>query len=224
VFLDKIEGSVFKALGTTEALFGRVDARIATYLSQIIAMTYNVSVKVEQNPELYKVELVNAGTLARLLPGFVKYAFDVFSKYIRGQATKQFIEIITKDEDLSGKALEKSRHKDENKSKSKPAESTTVWFGGGLEPDPDDEENHKKKRYKYTNYEKGEDIGIDRFAKRINGHTFEDPKSGQYIQKDRALNSGVASHGPSHWKLFDRFNKLVGTISENGIFFKPPKS
>ncbi len=192
MFLDKIEGSVLKALSATEALFGRVDARIATYLSQkqalvyaqiernsvlpdevdqtrlaevkrivaenyagemldkteeakIIAMTYNVSVKVEQNPELYKVELVNAGTLGRLLPGVAKYAFDVFSKYIRGQATKQFIEIITKDEDLSGKALEKSRHKDENKSKSKPAEGTTVGFGGGLEPDDDE---------KYKQYDK----------------------------------------------------------------------
>jgi hypothetical protein len=118
----------------------------------------------------------------------------------------------------------KSKNKDQNKNK---PQGTTATFGN-FDPndlDPDDEDKEKssdqnKNKYKRTNYEKGDDVGIERFTIRFEKNKFRDPKTGQYIQKDKAVNSGAGSHGGSEWKLFDKSKKQIGTISSDGKWLR----
>ena len=48
----------------------------------------------------------------------------------------------------------------------------------------------------------------------------EDPKTGEYVEKDKGVNSGSGSHGGSYWKLKDRFGNRVGTISKEGKWLR----
>lgn len=75
--------------------------------------------------------------------------------------------------------------------------------------------------FKRSNFEKGDNIGLFRFTQRIDGQTWRDPKSGQIIQKDQAVNSGAGAHGPSYWKLKDRGENRIGTVTKEGIWVKP---
>ena len=53
-------------------------------------------------------------------------------------------------------------------------------------------------------YEVGEDVGLARFTRRIDGRTWKDPKTDQIIQKENALNSGTGPHGKGkYWKLIE---------------------
>lgn len=51
----------------------------------------------------------------------------------------------------------------------------------------------------------------------------KDPKSGQYIEKDRGINTGSGPHGGSYWKLYDKQEKFLGTVTEDGKFLRGPK-
>lgn len=102
--------------------------------------------------------------------------------------------------------------------------------GGNPDPDwePEDDKfdptKEEVKDYKKSDFQKGDNIGLHRFTQKVNSRTWKDPKSGQYIEKDRALNTGARPHGPSRWKLYDRFERLLGTITKDGSFYKgPPK-
>ena len=181
--------------------------------AKIIALSYNLSLKIDRNPELYKIELASAGAVRLVLPTVAKYAFEVAKKYMTGQASKQFIDIITKEEDLGQKILEKSKKKQENKTQEKPA-ATSLDFGQhNLDPDSDDEQNCQKKRHKYTNYDKSNDIGIERFTKREKGGGLTDPKSGQYLSPDHSNQP----HGGSYWKLKSKKGDRgrIGTNRDN---------
>lgn len=98
--------------------------------------------------------------------------------------------------------------------------------GGNPDPDwePEDDKfdpaKEEVKDYKKSDFQKGDNIGLHRFTQKVNSRTWKDPKSGQYIQKDRALNSGAGPHGPSRWKLYDRTERLLGTITKDGSFYK----
>lgn len=74
--------------------------------------------------------------------------------------------------------------------------------------------------FKKSNFQKGDNIGLHRFTQRIDGNTWKDPKSGQFIQKEQALNSGAGPHGPSRWKLYDFKEKRLGSISEDGKWMR----
>lgn len=130
--------------------------------------------------------------------------------------------------------LENSKHSKGNKSNVKSQQkvfsSPAPLNNNNNNKNKRDDENKKqnesngKERYKYTNYEKGDDIGIGRFTEKGKNRKLTDPKSGQYLEPDRARNSGEGTHGPSYWKLRGRDEKLIGTVSEDGRFIKgPPK-
>lgn len=46
-----------------------------------------------------------------------------------------------------------------------------------------------------------------------------DPKTGQYIEKDRAFNSGSGPHDGT-WKLQDKKGKRIGNFTEDGKFLR----
>jgi hypothetical protein len=56
--------------------------------------------------------------------------------------------------------------------------------------------------------------------KESDGHKFQDPESGQFIEKDSSLYACDISHGGSAWKLFDKSGKKIGTVSKNGIWLR----
>ena len=76
------------------------------------------------------------------------------------------------------------------------------------------------KDFKKSDFQKGDNIGLHRFTQKGKDAKWIDPKSGQYIQKDWSLNSGAGPHGPSRWKLYDRTERLLGTITKEGSFYK----
>ena len=78
------------------------------------------------------------------------------------------------------------------------SESST---GGPGDEDPDEEE------YKTKDFKKNDKIGLKRFTKKGKNGRLIDPKTRQYIEKDRARNSGSGGHGGSHWKLFDKSSR-----------------
>ena len=42
------------------------------------------------------------------------------------------------------------------------------------------------------------------------------PKTGNYLQKDRAKNSGAGTHGTSENKLFNKKGDRIGTVDKDG--------
>ena len=68
-----------------------------------------------------------------------------------------------------------------------------------------------------SSYKDGENAGFDRFTKRIDANKFEDPKTRQILERDRARHSGSGPHGKSVWKIHDRHGKRLGTFNEKGI-------
>jgi hypothetical protein len=75
----------------------------------------------------------------------------------------------------------------------------------------------------FGGYNKGEDINLSRFTEtsKVNGkNVLMDPKTKQYIMKDKGKNSGVGGHGGSAWKLFNKSNERIGTISEDGRWLR----
>jgi len=42
------------------------------------------------------------------------------------------------------------------------------------------------------------------------------PKTGNYLQKDRAKNSGAGTHGTSENKLFNKKGDRIGTVYKDG--------
>jgi hypothetical protein len=99
--------------------------------------------------------------------------------------------------------------------------------GGNPDPDDDDKFDPTKeevKDFKKSDFKKGDNIGLHRFTQRIDGRTWKDPKSGQIIQKENAINSGSGPHGPVHWKLFKSIGEKlirIGSITKDGRWWKP---
>jgi hypothetical protein len=140
------------------------------------------------------------------------------------------------DEDAKSKALERSKHKAEEKKqeRSKIGEGFKGAGGGQLDPDSDSDDgdggydhlDYGSEEFKKSGFQEGDNIGLHRFSQRIDGRTFKDPKSGQVIQKDNALHSGSQPHGPSYWKLFPndkvvgRISERIGTVSKDGRWIR----
>ena len=74
--------------------------------------------------------------------------------------------------------------------------------------------------FKKKNLQIGDRIDLTRFTQRLKGGDLKDPKSGQILSKENALNSGAGSHGGSYWKLKDKFGKRIGCISEDGRYLR----
>lgn len=94
--------------------------------------------------------------------------------------------------------------------------------GGGDQKDPDEDPDKKDDQYKKADFEKGDKINLSRFSKRVSqssGPKLEDPKSGEYLVKDRSAGTNRA-HGGSYWKLFNKNGNRVATFSEDGIFLR----
>ncbi|MBP9829450.1 MAG: hypothetical protein KBD04_05405 [Proteobacteria bacterium] len=110
---------------------------------------------------------------------------------------------------------------EEEKNSDAKSSSSDTNTGGGMGEDPKDEEE-KKKGYKKSNFEKGDKIDIERFSNRISqsgGPKLEDPKTGEYLVKDFAANSG-REHGGSYWKLCNRQGERIATFAEDGTFLR----
>ena len=110
---------------------------------------------------------------------------------------------------------------DEEEKNSDAKSSSSSATTGGPMGDPDDEEG-KKKGYKKSNFEKGDKIDIERFSNRISqsgGPKLEDPKTGEYLVKGFAANSG-REHGGSYWKLCNRQGERIATFAEDGTFLR----
>ena len=73
---------------------------------------------------------------------------------------------------------------------------------------------------KSSNFDKGDDIGLERFAIKSKGGRLVDKKTGQYLEADRARNSGVGGHGGSYWKLYDKRGNKIGTIDKDGRWLR----
>jgi hypothetical protein len=58
-------------------------------------------------------------------------------------------------------------------------------------------------------------IDLSKFTKRIGKGTFEDPKTGYRISKDRGN-----GHGGSAWKLEDDKNNRIGTLTDSGKYLR----
>jgi hypothetical protein len=91
--------------------------------------------------------------------------------------------------------------------------------GTGM-PDPNDwEPDNNDERVKKSNFEKGDYIDLKRFTNRFEKTKLKDPETGQYIQQDNAVNSGI-THGGSYWKLYSRDKKRIGTLAKDGKFLR----
>ncbi len=68
--------------------------------------------------------------------------------------------------------------------------------------------------------EQGTKIDLDRFSDRQSKSgqrgVLRDPKTGEYLERDRGNNP----HGGSHWKLKDRKGKRIATISKDGTILR----
>lgn len=66
---------------------------------------------------------------------------------------------------------------------------------------------------------KGDQVDWDRFTQRQrvskDKPQYVDPKTKQYIQEERALNSGSGAHS-GVWKLFDKKNEMIAVVNEFG--------
>ncbi|WP_342271852.1 hypothetical protein [Candidatus Tisiphia endosymbiont of Parasteatoda lunata] len=115
--------------------------------------------------------------------------------------------------------FEKRKHDDNSnkpstsKQQQKVSAASFIPDPGDLEPDDDEKnvENKDEIKYKKSNYEKGDDIGLHRFTERFEKTKLRDPKSGQYLEPDFGRGSGSGGHGGSHWKLYDG-KRRIGTI------------
>ncbi len=109
-------------------------------------------------------------------------------------------------------------------------ENVGVKVPSGGAPDPDDEEGGNERDgskepevtdFKTSNFKIGDNIGLHRFTIRFEKTKIRDPKTGQYIKKDRGINSGVGSHGGSYWKLFEsEKGKQIGTITQDRYWLR----
>lgn len=76
-------------------------------------------------------------------------------------------------------------------------------------------------------YEPGTQLDLDRFSDTVTRpgrpSVRRDPKTKEYLEKDRAANSGVGGHGGSHWKLKDRNGNTSATVSEEGKIIRSRK-
>ena len=85
-------------------------------------------------------------------------------------------------------------------------------------PDPEDKKPENLP-YKKSNLQQGDFVDVDRFTTRNNqsggAPKLYDSKTGHWIQKERALNSGSGPH-KGYWKLFDAKNNRIATLSEFG--------
>jgi len=92
--------------------------------------------------------------------------------------------------------------------------------GGDREPD-EDPKNPKKPdgNFKTSNFVKGDKVDLERFTQRQkvakNKPYYVDPKTKQYIQEERALNSGSGAHS-GVWKLFNKNGKMIAVINKYG--------
>lgn len=96
----------------------------------------------------------------------------------------------------------------------------TVTSGGAMPPDDQNENQNKDYKKPNDKLEKGDQIDLDSFSKRVKveGETrFKDPESEYQSSKDRA---GDNCHGGSAWKLLDRAGERVGTLNSDGTFLR----
>jgi hypothetical protein len=63
-------------------------------------------------------------------------------------------------------------------------------------------------------------VDLSKFTQRMNGGKLKDPKTGYFLSKDKAVNSGTGTHGGSYWKLENSIEKRVGTLSQDGKFLR----
>jgi RHS repeat-associated protein len=68
-----------------------------------------------------------------------------------------------------------------------------------------------------VSYEKGDPIDIERFSVKGKRGKLIDPKTKQWLEPERGSNP----HGGSHWKLFAKDGKRIGTISKDGRWLRP---
>lgn len=75
------------------------------------------------------------------------------------------------------------------------------------------------KGYKTKDFEINDNIGLHRFTQRIKQAgkraKLVDPETKQYIEKDKAVNSGSGPHA-CYWKLYDKIGNRIGTVTEDG--------
>ncbi len=85
--------------------------------------------------------------------------------------------------------------------------------------EPDDDKHKDEKVFKTKDFEKGDYVDLKRFTDRFEKVKFRDPKTQQYIEKDRAFNSGTGPHDGSY-KLFDKTGNRIGTITKDGKWLR----
>jgi hypothetical protein len=76
------------------------------------------------------------------------------------------------------------------------------------------------KSFKISNFQKNDNIGLERFTKRLKRGGLQDPKTKEVIMPELARNSGAKGHGGSYWKLFDSKGNRLGTISKDGRWLR----
>lgn len=85
---------------------------------------------------------------------------------------------------------------------------------GSPMPEPDDEDPED---FKTKDFKKNDKIGLHRFTQKGKNGRLTDPKTKQYLERDRGRGR---SHGGSHWKLNDAQGNRLGTISKDGRWLR----
>ena len=121
---------------------------------------------------------------------------------------------------LTGNLLNETGEKDKETCQEESKSNTLT--GGPNDPDDDD----KNKKFKKSNFEKGDEVDINRFSNRVSQSgqraRLVDEKTGHYLEVDRAVNSGVGTHGEDAvYKLFDKLGNRLGSFSSTGQYIKP---
>jgi len=102
-------------------------------------------------------------------------------------------------------------------------QSSSSAAGGGMF-DPDEDPNTKEQEvYKKKNFERGDKVDLKRFSKRVSQSgqkaRYEDPKTGDYLEKDFAAGTG-REHGGSFWKAYTRKGDPLGAFTKDGRFLR----
>ena len=155
--------------------------------------------------------------------------FDLpgFSAYPGSWGTSKLPGFVAHEQNWQDSIFEKSKAKATtvNAKKEEASREKAASSGGDYDPgDDSDKKGDESKQqevteFKTSNFKIGDNIGLQRFTIRFEKNKFRDPKTGQYIQKDRALNSGSGPHD-GELKLFNKGKKKIGTITKDGRWLR----